>query len=326
MAKRRACIIGVTGQDGTYLADLLRSKDYEVYGVDAPGRPPRSLVADFTELDIRDGERLAAHLARIRPDECYHLAALHHSSAARRDLGREGDDDRASIETNLLPAQTILQTLRISRPACRVFLAGSCHMFGDPAETPQTERTPFAPTTIYGITKTAATHLGRLYRAEKGMFVCTGILYNHESPLRGSDFASARIARAAADIARGASHRLVLGNPDATVDWGFAGDYVEAMHLMLQAETPEDFIIASGELHRVRDFAEIAFARVGLDWTAHVREDPDAYRPVSRTAYQGDISAIRHRLGWAPKTSFRELVEMMVDHALQDRAEPLARV
>ena len=311
---KRALITGATGQDGTYLADFLRSRGYEIHGIDAPGHAPRAEMT-LHEVDVRDRDRLSAIITEIRPTEIYHLAAFHRSSSARTEGDRDSDDERASIETNFLSVQMILSTLRETHPTCRVFLAGSCHMFGDPPESPQTERTPFAPTNIYGITKTAAAHLGRYYREEKGMFVCTGILYNHESPLRGPDFVTAKIARAAVDIKNGKAKELVLGNLDARVDWGFAGDYVEAMHTMLAAEIPEDFIIASGELHRVRDFVEIAFARVNLDWTQYVRENVSAYRPVSASVYHGDASAIRERLGWKPKTSFKALVEMMVDSA-----------
>jgi len=315
MPKRRALITGATGQDGTYLADFLISKDYEIIGLDRPGSTPRSALARFTEMDIRDSGRLADYVKEIRPDECYHLAAFHQSSSAVEGE-RKGEDERASFETNLLSVHAILNALRTARADCRVFLAGSCHMFGDASETPQTEATPLSPVNTYGVTKTAASHMGRLYREREGMFVCTGILYNHESPLRGPHFVTTKIARAAAEASRGAADRLVLGNLDAQVDWGFAGDYVRAMHLVLQAEHPEDFIIASGELHRVRDFAEIAFRRAGLDWTKYVSEDASAYRPVSHSVYRGDASAIRNKLGWRPETPFSDLVRMMVDHYL----------
>ncbi len=313
--QKRALITGATGQDGTYLARYLISKGYEIFGIDAPGHATR---ADMTlvELDLRDHDRLASYLKDTQPDECYHLAAFHRSSAVRTEGNQATDDERASIETNFESVQTILSTLAMVKPSCRVFLAGSCHMFGDATESPQSERTPFAPTNIYGITKTAAMHLGRLYRREKKMHVCTGILYNHESPLRGPDFVTAKIAHAAVEISRGTMERLTLGNLDAQVDWGFAGDYVEAMHAMLQADVAEDFVIGSGELHRVKDFAEIAFARVGLDWAKYVSEDAGVYRPVSSAVYHGDIRAIGERLGWKPGTSFKTLVEMMVDRYL----------
>jgi GDPmannose 4,6-dehydratase len=315
MSKRRALITGAAGQDGTYLAGFLLSKEYEVFGIDAPGRAPRSALTRFTEFDIRNADRLAEYIKDLRPDECYHLAAFHRSSSARTD-GQAAEDEIASIQTNLLSVQTVLSTLHAIQPDCRVFLAGSCHVFGDAVEIPQTEQTPFAPANIYGITKSAAAHLGRLYRG-KGMYACTGILYNHESPLRSPDFVTAKIAKAAADIRRESANELTIGNLDAQVDWGFAGDYVRAMHAMLQAEKPEDFIIASGELHCIRDFIEIAFKRAGLDWTPYVRKDAGVHEPVSRSVYRGDISAIRNRLGWEPKTSFTELVNMMVDHYLQ---------
>jgi GDPmannose 4,6-dehydratase len=315
MEKRRAFITGAAGQDGTYLSDLLISKGYEVWAVDVPGSSPRSRVEHFRALNICDQDVLANFLREARPDECYHLAAFHRSSSSRGESTDEGEDERLSVETNFLSVHTILRTLHDIKPECRIFFAASCHMFGDATETPQTERTPFAPTNIYGVTKVAATLLGRYYQEQKGMFVCTGILYNHESPLRGPDFVTARIAQAAVRIKRGSTEKLTLGNLDAQVDWGFAGDYVQAMHSMLQAPKPEDFIIASGELHKVREFAEIAFRHLGLNWTEHVQEDASVHAPVSRAVYQGDASAIRTRLGWKPMTSFKELVEMMVDRS-----------
>lgn len=317
MTPRRALITGISGQDGAYLSALLVEKGYEVHGVDAPGhRRASSAGVDAKELDITDREAFAAFIRETKPDEVYHLAAHHRSSAVAAGTGTFMDE-RRSIETNFLTVHMLLSTLRLSNPSCRVFLAGSCHMFGETLETPQTEETLFAPVNMYGVTKAAATHLGRLYRNEYRQFVCTGILYNHESPLRGSDFVTTRIACGAAEVKRGRRGSLTLGNLDAQVDWGFAGDYVQAMWAMLQSELPEDFIIASGELHTVRDFARIAFERVGLDWSDYVREDSSVHQPVSRTVYHGDIRRVTSRLGWRPSTSFRRLVEMMVDAHLK---------
>lgn len=312
MEKPRAFITGITGQDGVYLSKLLLEKGYEVYGVSSKEPSIQPSVTEYRVLDIRDHERLSEYLAEVHPQECYHLAALHRSSSATASQVEE----RASIETNVVPVHTLLSTLKAVNPDCRVFLAGSCHMFGEATQTPQNEQTPFAPKNIYAVTKAAATLLGRLYRDQHKMFVCTGILFNHDSPLRSTDFVTARIAKAAADISKGRSGELVLGNLDARVDWGFAGDYVQAMHTMLSNSQAEDFVIATGELHKVGDFVQLAFERVGLDWRPYVKEDAAAYRPVSKAVYQGDVTAIHTRLGWRPQTTFSELVNMMVDHYL----------
>jgi GDPmannose 4,6-dehydratase len=313
--RRRAFITGIAGQDGIYLTKLLRDKGYLVFGVAAPGASLAEDEAQIQFFDVRECDRLASFLREVQPDECFHLAAFHRSSSARVHT-EEARDEFVSIETNVLSVQVILSTLFASRPACRVFLAGSCQMFGDPSETPQTEQTPFNPRTIYGITKVAATQLGHIYR-EKGMHVSTGILYNHESPFRSPEFVTSKIARMAVEISQGTADRLALGDVSARVDWGFAGDYVEAMHLMVTADQPRDYIISSGELHSVGEFAKLAFECVGLDWKRYVVEDPGAYQPVAKGIYFGGSSAIRERLDWRPKKQFREIVEMMVERYLQ---------
>ncbi len=314
MEKRRACITGVSGQDGTYLSALLFSKGYDVYGIDALDRVPPAGVKDYRVLDIGDHDVFSACLKEIQPHECYHLAAQHRSSASA--VTTTDGDERMAFTTNVLSVHTMLHVLRHQNPDCRVFLAGSCHMFGEAKESPQTEQTAFAPTNLYGVTKVAATLLGRMYRDREKMFVCTGILCNHESPLRSMDFVTMRIAQAAVDISRGKATELVLGNLGAMVDWGFAGDYVRAMHMMMCATVPEDFVIATGELHSVGEFAACAFTRVGLDWKMYTREDANVYRPVAQTVYRGDAQAIRQRLGWRPERTFQDLVCMMVDHCL----------
>jgi GDPmannose 4,6-dehydratase len=309
-----ALITGISGQDGTLLAELLHARGVEVVGVcRGAGSPRSSAVARMVPLDLRDGAALRALVAEVRPDECYHLAAYHRSSTT---VDAPADEERAYLETNLYATHTLLDALRAHRPDCRVFLAGSCHMFGDPNETPQNEDTPFRPTSLYGITKVASAHLGHLYRAQHGLFCATGILYNHESPLRGPGFVTQRIVRGAVAIARGRARELTVGDPDARVDWGWAADYVDAMRLMLAADAPEDFVIASGDLHSVREFATLAFARLGLDADQHLLQDPAAHRPVSRAQYFGDISRIRTRLGWSPSTPFAAWVSQLVDAEL----------
>jgi GDPmannose 4,6-dehydratase len=301
---KRALITGASGQDGHYLAALLLARGTEVIG-----------VSRASGCDITDGAALDALVEKVRPDECYHLAAHHRSSSAAPENDRDAlAAEPRYLDVNLTATQGLLAALARHSPRCRVFLAGSCHMFGQAAETPQNERTPFLPNSLYGITKVAALHLGRMYRQRHGLFCATGILYNHESPRRGPEFVTTRLARGAVEVARGRAPSVVVGGLEAQVDWGFAGDYVEAMWRMLQAPRADDYVIATGTLHSVREFAALAFARVGLDWRAHVHEAPDAHRPVAAAIYCGDITKIRAELGWSPTTSFAELVHRMVDH------------
>ncbi len=320
MAMKRALITGVAGQDGSYLAEFLLAKGYEVHGVCRHGETPVDHRVHVHMLDLRESHALAHAIRDIQPDECYHLAAHHRSSSATSKAMDQTEEDRITFETNLGSTVAILQTLAEMNSACRIFIAASCHVFGNTTQTPQTERTPFAPANLYGITKAASMMLARTFRRQTGLFACSGILYQHESPLRGPAFLSSRIVRAAVETSRGHAKPLHLGDVDASVDWGFAGDYVRAMHRMLQADTPEDFIIASGKPHRIRDFAEIAFRRVGLDWKEYVTQDPAPFHPVGAATYHGDITAIRTRLGWEPTTSFQSLVEMMVDAELTNQS------
>ncbi|MCR4278501.1 MAG: GDP-mannose 4,6-dehydratase [bacterium] len=312
--RRRALITGIAGQDGTYLAEYLSAQGVDVFGIHLPDSESHTYSTKYRELSICSRENFSDYIREIQPHECYHLAAHHSSSSAGED--DENDFDK-SIQTNFISTQTLLSAVRTSIPECRVFLAGSCHMFGNPAESPQTEETSFSPVNMYGISKVSSMHLGRMYREKYGIFVCTGILYNHESPLRGLNFITSRIAKGVTEVLAGKIDTLVVGNLDAKVDWGFAGDYVHAMYKMLQAEKPEDYIIASGETHTVRDFARVAFEHVGLDWTRHVYEDPDIYRPVSKAVFCGDSRKIRENLGWKPEVSFESLVQMMVDAHLK---------
>jgi GDPmannose 4,6-dehydratase len=302
MAAKRALITGIHGQDGTYLAQFLRDRGYEVFG---------------EGVDVRDQTALVGILQSVSPDECYHLAAQHRSSAATTEL----DDERRILEVNLLSTQTILHTLRRIKPEAKVFLAGSCHIFGETIETPQNELTPIAPNSVYGITKAGSMQLGALYRRTHGMFVCTGILYQHESPLRRPGFLSRNIVSALAEIVEGKRTEFLVGSLQAQVDWGFAGDYVEAMWLMLQQILPNDYIVASGALHTVQDFISKAYAHAGLDWQRFVREDASVYRPVSGAVYQGNIERLRD-IGWSPKTSFDDLVKQMVDAVLNKKTGP----
>jgi GDPmannose 4,6-dehydratase len=313
MIAQRALITGASGQDGYYLAKLLRNKGIEVLGVD---RRTSSLEGvTVRSVDITDVSALRELIREFAPDECYHLAAYHRSSAVATHLS-EAEEESEYLRSNLAATHHLMQMLRELRASCKLFLAGSCHMFGEVRLSPQSEATPFNPNSPYGITKVAAWHFARMYRERRLLFCAMGILYNHESPRRGPDFVTTRIAQGVAEIVRKKRESLVIGNLAALVDWGFAGDYVEAMWRMLQHDEPDDFIVASGELHSVQDFVEVAFTHVGLDWRQYVRQQQGVHTPVQLGVYHGDISKIRAKLGWKPTTDFKSIVTMMVDHHL----------
>jgi GDPmannose 4,6-dehydratase len=307
---QRALITGISGQDGTYLTQHLLEKGTTVWGCSRSGRAPAG--ATVRAIDIADHSAIRELAREIRPTECYHLAT-YHSSSASGTMHERADEDLTFL-TNVEATRNLMRVLRDECPACRLFLAGSCQMFGDVDRTPQDEQTPFRPNNLYAITKATVCELGRFYRNRGDLFCSTGILYNHESPLRGVNFVTTRIAREAVGILNGQARELVIGNLSAKVDWGFAGDYVRAMRGALQASTPEDYVIATGELHTVGDFVATAFGYLGLDWTRHVREDPSAYAPAARANYCGNAAKARDNLGWAPRVRFEGLVRMMVDH------------
>jgi len=311
---RRALITGASGQDGYYLTRCLAARGREVLGIDrlAPS-DEEAAVGRHQTIDIAAPEQVRAVLADFAPDEIYHLAGYHRSSAAQVSVS-EAEEEAIYFRVNLEATRALLRATHELLPRSRVFLAGSSHMFGHAEESPQSEQTPIRPNSLYGITKASNLWLGRYYRETLGLYCAMGILYNHESPRRGPTFVTARIARAAVRIARGQEQELVLGDLEAQVDWGFAGDFAEAMVSMLEVDQAQDFIIASGQLHRVRDFVEIAFAHVGLDWRRHVRQGARVHQPVARAVYHGDITAIRS-IGWEPRLSFEDLVRQMVDAA-----------
>jgi GDPmannose 4,6-dehydratase len=318
---KRALITGITGQDGSYLAEHLLSLGYEVHGIvrRVALEDPRHRLTRLAHLL----DRLHLHAASlesfaslfqvihgVRPDELYHLAAQSFVSYSF-------DDAFSTFRANIDGTHYVLESVKQSAPHCRVYFAGSSEMFGNAPETPQRETTRFCPRSPYGISKVTGYELSRNYREAYGMYVCSGILFNHESPRRGFEFVTRKITSHVAAIKRGQIDKLPLGNLEARRDWGFAGDYVKAMHLMLQQPQPQDYVIATGECHSVREFCELAFARAGLDWREHVVVDEAFYRPAEVFQLLGDASKARRELGWRPTVSFRELVYMMVDHDLQ---------
>jgi GDPmannose 4,6-dehydratase len=320
---KRALITGITGQDGSYLAEHLLALGYEVHGIvrrvaleDPQHRLSRLAgVLDRIHLHAASLENFASLfqvISRLQPDELYHLAAQSFVSYSF-------DDAFSTFHTNIDGTHFVLESVKESAPSCRVYFAGSSEMFGNTPETPQRETTKFCPRSPYGISKLTGYELSRNYREAYGMFVSSGILFNHESPRRGYEFVTRKITSHVAAIKQGQLRQLPLGNLDAKRDWGFAGDYVQAMHLMLQQPTPQDYVIATGDSHSVREFCELAFARAGLDWRDHVVIDEQFYRPAEVHLLLGDASKARKELGWRPKVTFQELVHMMVDHDLKSQ-------
>lgn len=315
---KRALITGITGQDGSYLAELLLEKGYEVHGVvrrvaleDPTGRLARlQSIRDRIELHAGALESYASlHriVGRVRPDECYHLAA-------QSFVGYSFDDEFSTISTNINGTHFMLSAIAEVAPRCRFYFAGSSEMFGQADESPQLETTRFHPRSSYGISKVAAFHLTRNYREAHGIHASSGILFNHESPRRGREFVTRKITTGVARILAGQEKELRLGNLEARRDWGHSRDYVEAMWLMLQKESPDDYVIATGKTHSVRDFVALAFGLVGLDPAKYVVSDPSFYRPAEVSLLHGDASKARAALGWTPKVTFETLVREMVEN------------
>src|SRR5256712_4935241 len=320
MAKR-ALITGITGQDGSYLAELLLEKGYEVVGM-----MRRSSAANLWRIqhivdrltlkpaDLLDQLSLLRLIDEVRPHELYNLAAMSFVPAS-------WDQPMLTGEFNAQGVTRVLDAVRRVDPSIRFYQASSSEMFGKVRQTPQTELTPFYPRSPYGVAKTYAHYLTINYRESYGIFACSGILFNHESPRRGKQFVTRKVTDGIARIKAGRAKELRLGNLDAKRDWGFAGDYVQAMWMMLQQPKADDYVVASGQTHSVRELCEIAFAHAGLDWQKYVVVDPAFVRPAEVDLLIGDASKARRVLGWAPKHSFQQLIEMMVDADLEDPKE-----
>jgi len=314
--KKRALITGITGQDGSFLAEHLLNEGYSVHGLVrrvALEEPERRFGRIHHLLD-----RLTLHAANLESypsifhvlsrndfDECYHLAA-------QSFVAESFSDGFSTMNTNVNGTHYVLAALKELRPKCRFYFAGSSEMFGKVLEVPQTELTPFRPRSPYGISKVAGFHLTVNYREAYGMFCCNGILFNHEGPRRGFEFVTRKISSSVAKIKLGLSKEVHLGNLDARRDWGHAADYVQAMHLMMQQPEADDYVIATGETHSVREFCEVAFSHVGLDYQKYVKVDPIMYRPAEVDLLLGDASKARRVLGWQPKRLFTDLVKEMV--------------
>ncbi len=332
MAKR-ALITGITGQDGSYLAEFLLEKGYEVHGIvrHVAAEDPQHRfwrirhIKDKLKLhpgDIQNYSRMIDIFDEVKPDECYHLAS-------QSFVQESFVDEHSTFDANIKGTLHVISALRKRAPKCRFYFAGSSEMFGKVEETPQKETTKFHPRSPYGITKVAGFEMTRNAREREGIFACSGILFNHESPRRGLEFVTRKITDGVAKIRRGKNHVIELGNLDAKRDWGYAGDYVEAMWLMLQQDEPDDYVIATGRTRSVREFLHRAFVEAGIEvissgqgvdekyfgkgtYRVVVKINPEYFRPAEVDLLVGDATKAREKLGWQPKISFEELVIMMV--------------
>ncbi len=311
--KRRALITGITGQDGSYLAEFLLEKDYQVFGLIR-----RSSTVNFERIshlqdnieivpgDLLDSSSLISAVKAAKPHEVYNLGAQSFVPTSWNQPVLTGD-------FTALGVTRMLEAIRVVDPTVRFYQASSSEMFGQVEHSPQTEQTKFYPRSPYGVAKLYGHWITVNYRESYEMFACSGILFNHESPRRGLEFVTRKVSHGVARIKLGLQPRLKMGNLDAERDWGFAGDYVKAMWLMLQQEKPGDYVIATGETHTVRRLLEVAFQHVGLDYRDHVDVDPTFFRPAEVHHLKGDYSKAKNQLGWAPSVSFEQLVQMMVD-------------
>ena len=323
---KKALITGVTGQDGSYLAEFLLSKGYEVHGImrrasvfntervehiyQDPHTKNKSFFLHFG--DMSDASNLNQLIKNIQPDEIYNLGAQSHVK-----VSFEIPEYTANIDA--LGTLRLLDAIRENKIKTKFYQAGSSEMFGDVLETPQKETTPFNPASPYGAAKVFSHHICKNYREAYGMFICNGILFNHESPRRGKTFVTRKITTGIAAILAGKLEKIYLGNLEATRDWGYAKEYVEAMWLMLQQDKPDDFVIATGETHTIREFLDEAFAVVGIkDWSKYVGIDPKYYRPVEVNTLLGDYSKAKKVLAWEPKVKFKELVKIMMEADLKE--------
>ncbi len=318
---KKALITGITGQDGSYLAELLLGKGYEVHGIIrrvALEDPKHHLwrINHILDKVILHSASLESYpsifkvVEKVKPDECYHLAAQSFVSYSF-------EDEFSTINTNINGTHFILSAIKEKAPRCKFYFASSSEQFGLARESPQNEDTPFHPRSPYGISKVAGFDLTRNYREAYGLFACNGICFNHESPRRGFEFVTRKITNAVAEIKLGLAKELKLGNLEAKRDWGFSGEYVQAMWLMLQQDKPEDYVIATGKTHSVKEFAQLAFSCVGLNWQDYVVIDKQLSRPAEVYELRGDYSKVRQKLGWEPKVNFEELVKMMVEADLK---------
>ena len=314
---RKALITGITGQDGSYLAEFLLEKGYQVHGMvrrvalEDPEHHLWRLRNILNKIvlypaSLESYPSIFKIVEKVKPDECYHLAAQSFVSYSF-------EDEFSTINTNINGTHFVLSAIKEKAPRCKFYFAASSEMFGLVEKTPQKENTPFHPRSPYGISKVAGFDLARNYREAYNIFACNGILFNHESPRRGFEFVTRKITNGVAEIKFGLASELKLGNLESKRDWGFAGDYVRAMWLMLQQREPDDYVIATGETHSVKEFTKLAFDYVGLRWQDYVVIDKNIYRPAEVHLLKGNYNKAMRKLRWKPKVNFEQLVRMMVD-------------
>ncbi len=319
---KKALISGITGQDGSYLAEFLLEKGYEVHGIIrrvALEDPEHRLwrvrhIIDrlkFHPGSLENYASLFRVVEKVDPDECYHLAS-------QSFVNYSFEDEFSTINTNINGIHFILSAIKERAPHCKFYFAASSEMFGKAEQVPQNEKTSFHPRSPYGISKVAGFDLTRNYREAYDLFACSGILFNHESPRRGYEFVTRKITNAVARIKFGLNNELRLGNLDAKRDWGYCGDYVKAMWLILQQDKPDDYVIATGITHSVKEFVKYSFDYVGLDWQDYVVVDKNFYRPAEIHELKGDFSKAKKILGWQPEVDFEGLIKLMVDNDLKE--------
>ena len=319
---KKAIITGITGQDGSYLAEFLLDKGYEVHGIvrresfeDAEKLTNIKHIKEkifLHEGSLNDHLTIYKIFSNVLPDECYHLSA---SSFVNYSF----NDEFQTINNNFNSTHYLLSTIKEVKKSCKFFFAGSSEMFGEPNESPQTENTSFNPKSIYGISKVASHYLLKNYREKESLYACTGIMYNHESPRRGNQFVTKKIINAAVNIKLGLQEKLYLGNLEAKRDWGYAPDYVTAMWMLLQQEKPDDFILATGKLHTVREFLEIVFAFLDLSYRDYIEEDEKFFRASEHISLCGNPSKIKKIIGWESSMTLEDIIREMIDHKMSEK-------
>lgn len=318
--KKRALITGITGQDGRHLAELLHAKNYEIFGLVKGQNNPKVEAmreefsyVNFVPGDLADLSSLVAAVEKSQPEEVYNLGGISY-------VAMSFTQPELTANITGVGVLRILEALRLAgRDDVRFYQASSSEMYGKVRETPQTETTPFHPRSPYGVAKVFGHDITVNYRESYGMYACSGILFNHEGPRRGLEFVTRKITNAVARIHLGLQDHIVLGNLEARRDWGYAGDYVEAMWAMLQQETPEDYVIATGEAHSIRDLLNAAFDQIGIEnWESYVKQDPAFFRPAEVDLLIGDASKARDKLNWVPKVDFKSLIGLMVRHDIAE--------
>jgi GDPmannose 4,6-dehydratase len=310
---KTALITGIRGQDGTFLASHLQNRGYQVFGT-STRQDLKNAETKVESVDIRDPTAVSSLIKLKSPDEIYHLAA--HFNSSENQPKNDYEAYSATYEANVKPTLNILESVYRHSPTSKVFFASSAQIFGEPASSPQNEQTRTNPHNLYAITKLLATNLCHYYRENRHIFASVGILFNHESPMRRESFLSKKVVRTAVRIKKGEARELKIGSLETGVDWGYAKDYVDAMHRILQLPQADDFVISSGESHTVKEFIQLAFGYLGLNWQKFVVVEPNLVSPNPKTPLFGDNSRLRAKTGWKPETRFRDLVKLMIDYEL----------